>query len=106
MSNRLDLLLKLHADLPSDDFTLFALAKEYEGLGELATALSYYEKLGAEHPGYVGLYYHFGKLLEQLDRPLEALDIYQKGIETAVAAGDGHAAGELRGAKMNLEIEL
>ncbi len=105
MPSRLDLLLSLHASAPTDDFTLFALAKEYEGLGELATALSYYEKLAAAHPGYVGVYYHFGKLLELIERPTEALDIYQKGIETAQSAGDLHAAGELRGAKMNLEIE-
>ena len=106
MSSRLDLLLKLHAESPLDDFTLFALAKEYEGLGEPVVALSYYEKLTDTHPGYVGTYYHFGKLLEQLERPSDALEIYQKGIETAQNTGDLHAAGELRGAKMNLEMEL
>ncbi len=106
MPSRLDLLLELHAAAPADDFTLFALAKEYEGMGEAAVALSYYQKLAEAHPGYVGTYYHLGKLLEQLERAEEAMSVYEKGISEAVAAGDHHAASELRGAKVSLEHEL
>lgn len=98
MTHRLPLLLQLLEANPDDAFALFALAKEYEGQGEAATALDYYLRLRRANPGYVGLYYHLGKLYEQLDRPDEALETYRTGIETARQAGDDHARRELQGA--------
>jgi tetratricopeptide (TPR) repeat protein len=106
MPSRLDLLLQLHHELPNDDFTLFALAKEYETLGQPDVAIDYYANLMEKHPDYVGVYYHFGKILEHQNRLDEALIIYEKGISVAQKVGDTHALSELRGVKMNLEIEM
>ena len=59
-----------------DSFALFALAKEYEKHGDLDQALAYYRRLRQSNPGYVGLYYHLGKLYERLNLPAEALEAY------------------------------
>ncbi len=104
-NQRLTNLLQLHQESPADSFVLFALAKEYEGLGEDELALHYYIMLTEKDPGYVGCYYHLGKLYEQLEKTEEALAVYQQGMEVARAAGEHHALGELSNAKMNLENE-
>lgn len=96
MSKRLELLLQMLEQNPRDSFMLFALAKEHERLGDPAEALAFYERLQEADPGYVGLYYHLGKLFETLDRSEEALSTYRRGMEVARTAGDAHALGELR----------
>jgi tetratricopeptide (TPR) repeat protein len=105
MTNRLQHLLQLAENAPKESFILFALAKEYEGMGDEDHALKYYLKLKEADPGYVGLYYHLGKLYEQLEDTPKALDAYRQGVDVARTAGDMHALSELNGAKMNLEIE-
>jgi tetratricopeptide (TPR) repeat protein len=105
MNKRLDYLLQLYAATPEDAFVLFALAKEYEGVGEQEMALEYYLTLRRVQPSYVGLYYHLGKLYEALQHREAALEAYHSGIQIAKAAGDAHAANELNGAKLNLEYE-
>lgn len=83
---------------PDDPFLLFALAKEYEKRGDDARALSFYQRLVAEHPAYVGTYYHLGKLHERQSHADAARTAYEAGLQTARTAGDHHAFGELRGA--------
>ncbi len=80
MSNqRLETLLGLHAEQENDTFVLFALAKEYEKLGQKAEALQWFERLKAIDPQYVGLYYHLGKLLESVQRFDDAVLCYVRG---------------------------
>jgi tetratricopeptide (TPR) repeat protein len=98
MSNRLTALLQLLEADARDSFTIFALAKEYETLGDDAEALRYYTRLQELDPGYVGLYYHLGKLYERMARPEAALSAYRQGLEAARKAGDRHAWSELQGA--------
>lgn len=102
-ANRLEQLKALLKERPHDSFLLFALAKEYEKLGEPETALRYYLHLEEHDPAYVGTYYHLGKLYEQMDEAGLALQTYEKGIEAARRAGDQHAMGELAAARMALE---
>lgn len=96
-------MLQLLETAPADSFVLFAVAKEYENAADTAGALEYYQKLHAADPGYVGLYYHLGKLHEQMQNPDEAIATYKEGIETARRASDFHALSELQGALLNLE---
>ncbi len=103
MSQRLQYLLQLAESTPVDSFVLFAIAKEYEKSGESTLALEYYEKLRSTDPGYVGLYYHLGKLFEQNQDHQNAVLTYKQGIETARKASDFHALSELSGALLNLE---
>lgn len=103
MSQRLQYLLQLSESGAGDSFVLFALAKEYEKAGDTARALEYYEKLRDADPGYVGLYYHLGKLFEQNRDYPNAVLTYKQGIETARKASDFHSLSELNGALLNLE---
>lgn len=102
-TKRLDQLKAMLKESPHDAFLLFALAKEYEKLGEPETALRYYLHLEEHEPGYVGTYYHLGKLYEQAGEADLAWQTYEKGMEIARRAGDQHALGELAAAKMALE---
>jgi len=54
----------------------------------------------------VGLYYHLGKLYEELGETDLALLTYEDGVSVAKKAADFHALSELHNAKMNLEIEI
>lgn len=95
----------LLADSPDDAFLLFALAKEFESSGEREQALQQYLLLRQKNPGYVGTYYHLGKLYEKLERKDEALEAYTAGMDEAQKAGDRHAWSELSSAKLELEFD-
>lgn len=91
---------------PEDTFVIFALAKEYEKQGILKMALDTFHHLKEVDVDYVGLYYHLGKLQEELSEPELAVLTYSEGIEIAKKIADFHALSELHTAKMNLEIEM
>lgn len=92
-------------NMPTDSFTLFAIAKEHEKSGEANLALEFYERLRTADPDYVGLYYHLGKLHERNGNPERALDVYRKGMEVAKKSGDFHALSELAGARLEIDDE-
>ena len=102
-TKRLEQLKGLLEESPHDSFLIFALAKEYEKLEELETALRHYLHLEEHDPDYVGTYYHLGKLYERMEETGLAFQTYEKGIEVTRRAGDQHAMGELAAAKMALE---
>jgi len=103
MTDRLVALLDFLEDDPNDEFTRFALAQEYAKRGNREEALRYYEHLVETSPGYVGTYYHLGKLLEDLDRTDDAKDIYRTGIRIAEEQRDAHARAELNDALLQLD---
>ncbi len=96
-ADRLTKLLEFLKNEPDDPFLLYALATEYLRLNQSDAALNYYERLITDHPGYVGTYYHLGKLYEALNRKEDALKTYETGIQTARKARDNHALAELQG---------
>jgi tetratricopeptide (TPR) repeat protein len=104
-STRLAKLLDFLTDSPDDAFLLFALAKEYEGLGQNEQAMERYQELLRVDPAYVGLYYHLAKLYEQKEEYKKAWDTYTQGMEVAKKAGDQHALSELAGARLQLGDE-
>ncbi|MES1226779.1 MAG: hypothetical protein ABUT20_65505 [Bacteroidota bacterium] len=82
---------------PTDSFVQHALALEYAKIGDDEAAQMQFEELLAREPGYVGSYYHLGKLLERNNKTGDAKKIYEKGMEESKKAGDDKAYGELRG---------
>ncbi len=98
---RVEQLKSFLEDDPEDAFTRFALAQEYQAMGQIETALEMYEALVDEQPDYVGTYYHLGKLYETLDRTDDALETYEAGIDIADEQNDHHARSELQDARMN-----
>jgi len=101
--DRLEQLKSLLADAPQDSFITFALAKEYEKIGDADEALRHYLVIAENDPKYVGVYYHLGKLYEVKDDIATAISTYNKGMEITKAAGDDHAFSELAGAKMAID---
>ena len=87
---------------PQDAFLRHALALEYVKIGEELEARRLFEQLLEADPGYVGSYYHLGKLLDRNGKTEEAIAVYEKGMTTAKAAGDQHAYNELQGAYEDL----
>lgn len=105
-SIRIQRLKSLIVENPNDTFALFALAKEYEKIGEVENSIQLFEKLLVIDSKYIGAYYHLGKTYEQLDEVKKALNIYEAGILVAQELNDLHALSELKNAKMNLELEM
>lgn len=97
-STRLAKLLEFLESDPGDPFLLYALATEYNTSNDTEKALEYYLKLLADHPDYVGTYYHLGKLYQKMAQTEQALDVYQKGMVAARNKKDMHAFSELQGA--------
>ena len=81
---------------PEDSFLRHALALEYIKTGNDSGAREIFESILEKDPGYVGSYYHLGKLLERIGEPQAAIAWYEKGMAAAKAAGDNHAFNELR----------
>jgi Tfp pilus assembly protein PilF len=81
---------------PDDSFLKHALALEYIKLGNDTDARQLFEELLAHDPGYVGSWYHLGKLLERVGEEKQAIAVYEKGMEMAKAANNRHAYNELQ----------
>ena len=88
---------------PDDSFLLFALASEYRKAGNLVEAQKQFEKLKRIDPDYVGLYYHLGKIIEQIGSLAAAQEVYREGIECASKLQDFHARSELQSALLESE---
>ena len=88
---------------PEDNFLQHALALEYIKIGNDADAKRLFEEILNREPGYVGSYYHLGKLLERMGETQQAIQIYKKGMEVAKSASDTHAFNELQAACEDLE---
>jgi Tfp pilus assembly protein PilF len=105
LSGRMDRIEKLKEFLksnPTDCFVQHALALEYIKIGDRAGARSLFEDILNREPGYVGSYYHLGKLLEDAGQSGLAMEWYQKGLAAAKKAGDNHAYHELLAAYEDL----
>jgi tetratricopeptide (TPR) repeat protein len=93
---RLKTLLEFLSQDPDDTFTRYAIATEYNNMGDTDTAQMHYEYLIAHHPDYVGTYYHLGKLYEKKSWTEKAIETYQKGMQVALKAKNMHAHSELQ----------
>lgn len=72
-------------------------------MGNTETALEFYEKIVAESPDYVGVYYHLGKLQEKISTLEKAIETYKAGMQVAQKIGDRHALSELAAAKLEID---
>ncbi|PRD47893.1 tetratricopeptide repeat protein [Sphingobacterium haloxyli] len=95
MRNRLEELQEFLKDSPNDPFLKYAITMEYKKLGDNENTLAGFQDLRANHPDYVGTYYHFAKFLEEQGRKEEALETYNLGMEVAQRLRNRHAYNEL-----------
>ena len=87
---------------PGDSFLKHALALEYIKLGDDMKARNYFNDILSNQPEYVASYYHLGKLLERQGEQLDAIKIYEQGMQEAKKAGDQHTYNELQAAYEDL----
>lgn len=103
---RLNMIQDMLEESPEDTFLHFALAKEYEKMGEHNKALIPYEWIRENDPDYVGMYYHLAAVAIELDKPAEYIvKAFEEGVACANKLGDHHALAELKNAYMNWEME-
>lgn len=88
---------------PGDSFLQHALALEYVKLGNDESAQALFEAILKSQPGYVGSYYHLGKLFERKGDIVKAIATYRQGMEETRKVNDRHAYNELQGALEELE---
>jgi len=100
--DRLTLLKQMVAARPTDPFPKYGLAMELRGRGDANEAREVFAALLQAHPGYVPAYLMSGQHLAATGFVPEAIDVFERGIEVAEAAGDEHAAGELAAARAAL----
>ncbi|HMQ07638.1 MAG TPA: tetratricopeptide repeat protein [Saprospiraceae bacterium] len=101
-NDRLEYLLQLLNEDKNDDFVIYALAKEYEKLGQVEASDRMFQQLLEINQDYLATYYHYGKLCEQLGKIEEAKNLYTMGIQKAKLQNDHHALSELNSALENL----
>ena len=101
--SRIEKLLEMMESSGQDSFLQHALALEYIKIGNDEDARNLFNQLLHREPGYVGSYYHLGKLLERVGDLEGAVGTYRRGMEEAKKADDKHSYNELQGALEELE---
>lgn len=95
-SDRTEQLTALLAQNPGDAFLRYALALECVKMQKTEAAEAHFRQLLHAHPDYHATHYHYGKLLEQLGRPEEAIALYRQGVEICQRLNDPKALAELK----------
>lgn len=92
---------------PDDSFSKFALALEFLKMDKLEKSRVLFEDIHRNDPEYIGVYYHLGKVYEQMGRLQDAKNIYKQGLQMAGKHGDPKTVSELREvlAEVNFELE-
>ena len=101
--NKIDQLKEFLKATPNDSFLQHALALEFIKVGDEQAAKLLFENILANEPGYVGSYYHLGKLLERINDNQAAITVYQTGMKEAKLANDNHSYNEIQAALEDLE---
>ena len=103
MKTRKQLLEEFLSQDPNDSFSRYALALELEKEGKPPEAVEQLREVIARDPHYVAAYHHLGRLLGQTGLIEEALDVYRRGLNAAIAAGDQRSRSEMQEALQGLE---
>jgi tetratricopeptide (TPR) repeat protein len=100
--DRIKMLEQFLKDDPTDPFSLYALALEYQKENVNKSA-ELFEELLHKHPDYLPTYYMAGSFYIEQANADHALQILREGLELARRQGDTSAARELQAAIQNLE---
>ena len=95
MTDRLEQLEKMHAADPGDPFCTYGIAMEHAKSGRLDDAIEWLDKTIDADGQYCYAYYQKAKLLSEKGEQEAGRDVLHKGMESARAAGEGHAAEEM-----------
>jgi tetratricopeptide (TPR) repeat protein len=100
---RIEILLQYIAEDSTDTFSYYALALEYQALGDITKAIAQLQQLKINVPNYLPTYYTLGKLLEQNNDGDEAIINYKQGVILARQLKDNKTLGELNEALLLLD---
>jgi Tfp pilus assembly protein PilF len=100
---RIDALLSMLQTEPKDIFLNYSLAIEYVSENNLGLAEEQFLKVLTFQPDYVPAYYQLGKLYEQKQEVVKALDHFKKGLELARSQKNTKAVNEFSEAIFMLE---
>ena len=89
----------------ADTFSRYALGLEYVKEQNFIEAENCFQFLIENHPAYIGTYYQYGKLLQQMGKEEEAKTIFRKGM-LLTQNTDLKTYSELQNAFTNLELGL
>lgn len=106
MESKISTLANRLKENPNDSFLKFALALELLKVDQQNKALSLFKNIQNNDPEYTGVYYHLGKLYEELGENNLAMKCYKDGIAVTTKLKDQHSKSELQGALINLEMEI
>ena len=95
-NSRMEALKKYLSDDPSDDFSEYALALEFEKEGNLKNAILHLEKILERNAQYLAAYYQCGRLYEAEKNFIKAGRIYEKGMAVAAQQKNQKTFNELR----------
>jgi tetratricopeptide (TPR) repeat protein len=98
MDDRVKKIYALLKTNPDDNFLKHVLALESIKLGNDAEARKLFEEILTNDPGFVGSYYHLGRLLERNNESELAIKCYEKGMTIAKKTGESRAYNELKAA--------
>ncbi|HTX17721.1 MAG TPA: hypothetical protein VMG34_03590 [Bacteroidota bacterium] len=98
-------LTELLAKDPGDAFSRYALAVEYEALGDKMKAAAELRLVLEHDQSYIAAYRLLGKIHAGLNRTKEAKEFYRKGIELAEKMNDAHAREEMEEELEDIEDE-
>ncbi len=101
MASRIEQLQEFVNEDPSDPFSLYALALEYQKT-DTPKAIAIFSRLLHDHENYLPTYYQLAKLYETVAESSKALDVYDSGIALALKDNDTKALQELRTARQEL----
>ena len=93
---KIEQLLEFLKEDPSDTFTIYGLALEYEKIDAL-NAKEFFQKLLNEYPDYLATYYQAGKFYEQFDKEFSK-QLYKKGMAVALKSNKTKTYNELQSA--------
>ena len=102
-TNRMELITEMLVKNPDDTFLNYAAALEHKKNNDPKKAIRIFKKIVNQDPNYLATYYQLGKLLEEVDKTDEAIQVYKAGRELAKKTKDIKATGELSEALMILD---
>ncbi len=81
---------------PKNSFARYGLAMELAKIGETVSALTEFDTLVANDPGYTAGYFMAAQTLASAGRTAEAITQLKSGINSAESSGNRHAVSEMQ----------
>lgn len=91
---------------PEDTFSKFALALELLKADRVEKAQLLFEAVLRQDPGYLGVYYHLGKLYQSRGLYSEALRLFKDGLALAERKNELRTKSELNEAIQQLQHDM